>query len=65
MRTDAMNHYIAELDAVTSRLDDAARGDEIFRKHIELLESHGPQMTSEERVQMGGGFYTRVEPVKA
>ena len=64
MKTDVMNHYIAELDGVISQLDDAARGDEIFRKHIELLELYGPQMTLEERVQIDGGFYTRVEPVK-
>ena len=63
MKTDAINHYIAELNAVIS-MGEALRGDEILRKHIELLELYGPQMTIEERVQMGGGFYTRVEPVK-
>jgi|HubBroStandDraft_6_1064221.scaffolds.fasta_scaffold5167815_1 hypothetical protein len=63
--SDAVNHCIAELNALVSNLTDDFRGDEIFRKHIELQELYGPQMTSEERVQMFGGFYTRVEPVKA
>lgn len=62
--SDAMKHCIAELDALISNLTDDFRGDEIFRKHIELEALYGPQMTNEERVQMFGGFYTRVEPVK-
>jgi hypothetical protein len=64
MRTEAMNHYVAEMNALISGLDDTWRGDEIFRKHIELIDLYGPRMTIEERVQLDGGFYSRIEPVK-
>lgn len=63
----AMKHLTAELGHFMAELElgaEALAGDEIYRKHVELLERYGPQMTIEERVQFGGGFYTRVEPIK-
>jgi hypothetical protein len=51
---------MAELES----MGDALLEDELYRKHVDLLERCGPKMTIEERVHFGGGFYFREEPIK-